>query len=186
MTTCVQLEIFPTSMLSAVDSRARILALQAKARESNAARAAAYGASLLASSKKRSPGSLSSKTSPSYLRGGSLASSEILTVSGTWGRGTWSPLAPSERRTSEGESLSWLPDHLAAIFGKNLLPTPTAHLAKEGGFPAENTRNSPSLTVTMTRGVVGSLHPQFVEWMMGFHRSWTDLENDDLDSTASD
>lgn len=44
-----------------------------------------------------------------------------------------------------------------------LLPTPTAHNAKEGAYPAEFTRNTPTLAAQ----VGGKLNPEFVEWMMG-------------------
>lgn len=67
-----------------------------------------------------------------------------------------------------------------------LLPTPTAHLSKEGGFPAEGTRNTPTLTWVATGGAAGPLHPQFVEWMMGFPMGWTDLDGDDQAPTATD
>lgn len=56
--------------------------------------------------------------------------------------------------------------------------TPTAHLAKECGAPAEFTLNSPTLTATVA-GAGGYLHPQYVEWMMSFPRGWTDLDGDD-------
>jgi hypothetical protein len=68
---------------------------------------------------------------------------------------------------------------------RGLLPTPTAHLSKEGGFPAEATRNTPTLTWQATGGDAGPLHPQFVEWMMGFPAGWTDLDDDDDRPTTS-
>jgi hypothetical protein len=105
--------------------------------------------------------------------------------------------------------------HGLALTG--LLPTPTAHLAKECGAPAEGTLNSPTLTWQVlratgllptptatladkggrmtprkskhggtlieelsARGAAGSLHPRFVEWMMGFDPAWTDLDDDDV------
>lgn len=103
------------------------------------------------------------------------------------------------------------------------LPTPTAHLSKEGGFPAEGTLHTPTLTWTglstlgllptptatladkggrltprksreggtliealSARGAVGSLHPQFVEWMMGLPAGWTDLDGDDQPAIVID
>lgn len=36
----------------------------------------------------------------------------------------------------------------------------------------------------MRAGAVGSLHPQFVEWMMGFPKGWTDLDDDDAPATT--
>jgi hypothetical protein len=68
-----------------------------------------------------------------------------------------------------------------------MLPTPTAHIDNEIGSPAEGERNQPTLTWTVlsSRGAGGSLHPQFVEWMMGFPPGWTDLDDDDDPPTTS-
>lgn len=52
------------------------------------------------------------------------------------------------------------------------LPTPTAHNAKEGGYPAEGTRNTP----TLGWEVGGKIPPILTEWMMGWPIGWTDLE----------
>lgn len=61
-----------------------------------------------------------------------------------------------------------------------MLPTPTAHLAKECAAPAEFTLNTPTLTASVLGPSPGvSLHPRFVEWMMGFPLGWTDLDLDD-------
>ncbi len=54
-------------------------------------------------------------------------------------------------------------------------PTPTAHMAKEGGHPAEGRRNTPTLTWQAGNG--GKLNPAWVEWLMGFPAAWTDLED---------
>jgi len=51
------------------------------------------------------------------------------------------------------------------------LPTPTAHNAKEGNYPAERTRNTPTLGAVLG----GKINPQFTEWMMGWPIGWTDL-----------
>jgi len=61
-----------------------------------------------------------------------------------------------------------------------LWPTPTAHNAKEGAFPAEYTRNTQTLCATATESEgkphsSGSLNPQWVEWLMGYPSGWTDL-----------
>ena len=50
--------------------------------------------------------------------------------------------------------------------------TPTAHNAKEGGFPAEHERNTPTLAAQAG----GSLNPTWVEWLMGWPLGWTDLK----------
>lgn len=52
------------------------------------------------------------------------------------------------------------------------LPTPTAHNAKEGNFPAERTRNTPTLGATLG----GKINPEFTEWMMGWPTGHTDLK----------
>ena len=52
------------------------------------------------------------------------------------------------------------------------MPTPTAHNAKEGGYPAEGTRNTPTLGWV----VGGKISPTLTEWMMGWPIGWTDLK----------
>ena len=54
----------------------------------------------------------------------------------------------------------------------SLLPTPTCHNAKEGAYPAEYTRKTP----TLATHVGGKIHPEFTEWMMGWPLGWTDLK----------
>ena len=59
-------------------------------------------------------------------------------------------------------------------------PTPTAHLGKEGGYPAEYTRNTPTLTAVAMKSELkphssGHLNPEWVEWLMGVPTGWTDL-----------
>ena len=59
-------------------------------------------------------------------------------------------------------------------------PTPKTHLAKEGGYPAEYTRNTPSLTAVAMESEgrphsSGYLNPDWVEWLMGVPTGWTDL-----------
>ena len=63
-----------------------------------------------------------------------------------------------------------------------MYPTPTAHIHKEGGFPAEYTRNTPTLTAEATKvdgkpHSSGSLNPQWVEWLMGYPVGYTDLNS---------
>jgi hypothetical protein len=50
--------------------------------------------------------------------------------------------------------------------------TPTAHNAKEGAYPAEYTRKTPSLASQAG----GALNPTWVEWLMGWPLGWTDLQ----------
>jgi len=54
-----------------------------------------------------------------------------------------------------------------------LWPTPTAHNAKEGAYPAEYLRKTPTLAAEAG----GKLNPQWVEWLMGFPDGHTDLNN---------
>jgi len=63
-----------------------------------------------------------------------------------------------------------------------MYPTPTAHLSKEGAYPAEYTRKTPTLTAEATKAdglppASGSLNPEWVEWLMGFPEGWTDLNH---------
>lgn len=62
-----------------------------------------------------------------------------------------------------------------------LYPTPTAHISKEGAFPSEYNRNTPTLTSVATQEdnkppQSGSLNPTWVEWLMGFPIGHTDLK----------
>lgn len=52
------------------------------------------------------------------------------------------------------------------------LPTPMAHNAKEGAYPAEGRRNTPTLAWFLG----GKIHPEYTEWMMGWPIGWTDLK----------
>jgi len=61
-------------------------------------------------------------------------------------------------------------------------PTPTAHISKEGAYPAEYNRNTTTLTAEATASEgkphsSGSLNPQWVEWLMGYPEGWTDLKD---------
>ena len=59
----------------------------------------------------------------------------------------------------------------------SLLPTPTCHNAKEGGYPSEGRRNTPTLGWNLG----GRPNPMYVEWMMGWPLSWTDLKPLEMD-----
>jgi hypothetical protein len=50
-------------------------------------------------------------------------------------------------------------------------PTPTAHNAKEGAYPSEYNRNTPTLAAQAG----GALNPMWVEWLMGFPLGHTEL-----------
>ena len=58
-------------------------------------------------------------------------------------------------------------------------PTPTAHNAKDGNYPAEATLNTPTLTHEAAGGIATPpiyLNPDWVEWLMGWPIGWTDLK----------
>lgn len=63
---------------------------------------------------------------------------------------------------------------LARIISENgfssTLPTPTCHNAKEGAYPAEFTRNTPTLAAQ----IGGKVNPDWNEWRMGWPIGWTD------------
>jgi hypothetical protein len=54
---------------------------------------------------------------------------------------------------------------------RKVWPTPTAHNAKEGAYPSEYNRNTPTLAAQAG----GALNPMWVEWLMGFPLGHTDL-----------
>ena len=56
--------------------------------------------------------------------------------------------------------------------GCGFLPTPTCHNAKEGAYPAEFTRNTPTLAAQ----IGGKVNPNWNESRMGWPIGWTDLE----------
>ncbi len=53
-----------------------------------------------------------------------------------------------------------------------IYPTPTCHNSKEGAFPSEYNRKTPSLATHAG----GKLNPTWVEWLMGWPLEWTDLK----------
>ena len=56
--------------------------------------------------------------------------------------------------------------------GSGLWPTPTAHNAKEGAYPAEFERR----TLTLGAMIGGKPNPLWTEWLMGWPIGWTALE----------
>ena len=69
------------------------------------------------------------------------------------------------------------PGHSGRVGGVNLrttvtFPTPCARDWKDGAFPAEYERNTP----TLATHAGGQLNPQFVEWLMGFPLNWTEVK----------
>ena len=105
------------------------------------------------------------KTSHGFLAGqrkipgnGSMSFSSHWPRSGIMQNGSVLPLPALARRTNATE------------YG--LLPTPTKHNSKEGAYPAEYTRNTP----TLATHAGGKINPEWTEWLMGFPHKWTDLQ----------
>lgn len=161
---------------------------------------AVSGSNSIASSKKSSRATRSSKTSQPFavedwikysghsLRSGTMRNGTVYplpplvpltagTESGLWRtpqagdgeRGVYATKETMDNRLAKGGQLS-LPNQ---VKHPHLWPTPTAHNAKEGGYPAEHTRNTPTLSAVAG----GKLNPRWVEWLMGFPDNHTDLSN---------
>lgn len=78
-----------------------------------------------------------------------------------------------EQKRTKGVNLQFALRHAVQKW-----PTPTAHMHKEQGSPAEFTRNTPTLTSAAHGGIPtqpASLNPEWVEWLMGWPIGWTDL-----------
>lgn len=89
--------------------------------------------------------------------------------------GTW----PKWGSMRNGE-LFHQPQPVQTMFarGSGYLPTPTAHNSKEGAYPAEYTRNTPTLAAVLG----GKIAPPRTEWMMGWPIGWSDLKPLETDS----
>jgi DNA (cytosine-5)-methyltransferase 1 len=61
---------------------------------------------------------------------------------------------------------------LATAVSIQKFPTPTCHNSKEGAYPSEYKRDTPSLATHAG----GKLNPTWVEWLMGWPLEWTDLK----------
>jgi len=116
------------------------------------------GGTWLASLAKYDPNSHTLKTVQPSLFEDLMPSSVTLPRWGTMQNGAVYLQTPAEPTMSDTESGS-------------LLPTPTKHNSKEGGYPAEGARHSPGVGWV----VGGKIHPMFTEWMMGWPLGWTDL-----------
>ena len=92
---------------------------------------------------------------------------------------TWpTPDANSEKR---GTQPNWTPKRKSGqpaqytinqAVRDRMFPTPTCHNSKEGAYPSEYTRNTPTLATHAS----GKLNPMWVEWLMGWPLGWTDLK----------
>ena len=149
------------SMSLQVDSLVKTSQSQETEREYKTEHAVAYGQSAPVCLGSFDPNTPSLKTSQTFLmESGELGLSEF---SGTFPRsgmmrsGTVYQLPNLARTTIE--------------IGSGLWPTPTAHNAKEGAYPSEYTRKTPTLSAQAG----GKLNPAWVEWLMGFPINHTDL-----------
>ena len=140
------------------DFHAKTLAQQEEEKEFQGSEAVC-GNTWLESLEKPSQLSLSLKTPLCSVLEDSVQFSTILPHWGTMLNGVCYHQAPLALITKEQECGS-------------LLPTPTCHNAKEGAYPAEYTRKTP----TLATHVGGKIHPEFTEWMMGWPLGWTDLK----------
>jgi hypothetical protein len=165
---------------------ARTLALQEKAQESTGS-AAECGDTWRASLAKFDPDTCSWKTAQPSLIGGLEESSVIwprsgMTVAGQcWAlpmlgrriKGTDSGLWPIPVSSDTGgRTTKYAQGGTPLSMAVKFWPTPTAHNAKEGAYPSEHTRNTPTLAAQAG----GSLNPTWVEWLMGWPLGWTDLK----------
>ena len=67
--------------------------------------------------------------------------------------------------------------NLETIVGRVQFPTPTCHNSKEGAYPSEFNRKTP----TLATHAGGKLNPMWVEWLMGWPLGWTDLKPLEMD-----
>jgi DNA (cytosine-5)-methyltransferase 1 len=65
--------------------------------------------------------------------------------------------------------------NLETIVGKRMFPTPTCHNSKEGAYPSEYNRKTP----TLATHAGGKLNPDWVEWLMNWPIKWSDLNGFD-------
>ena len=173
---------------SAEAFRAKTSARQAKVRELKA-KGLAYGLSTPALLANYDPKSSSWRTSQRCLVEGWTEFSETWPRSGMMRNGTAYQLPPLVRLTDATGCGLWqtpvADDAVNRKQGKvnsrgepklsaqvKMWPTPTAHNAKEGAFPAEYKRNTPTLSAEAG----GKLNPTWVEWLMGFPTGHTDLK----------
>jgi hypothetical protein len=101
------------------------------------------------------------------------------------GSGSWpTPRSCSAMASTITPESAWAENrfpNLETVVGRRIWPTPTAHNAKEGAYPAELTRNTPTLAAQAG----GTLNPMWVEWLMGWPLGWTDLKPLETDKFRS-
>ena len=99
-------------------------------------------------------------------------------------RGTWP--TPDANCGKRGTQPNWTPTRKSGQQAQytinqtvrdKMFPTPTCHNSKEGAYPAEYARNTP----TLATHAGGKLNPMWVEWLMGWPLGWTDLKPLEMD-----
>ena len=144
--------------LFAEDSHVRTSPAQERARvylES----AQACGLSLPGSSRKCAPNGLSSKTSQAQPLGGLIPSEQ-----------NWNGSAMKRYRSLSRRKMSELRIEEQGFL---LLATPTA----KGNQLAPEMKKWASCRAFKKAHPPGPLHPQFLEWMMGFPKDWTEIDH---------
>ena len=90
----------------------------------------------------------------------------------------------AERRAASGKQVG-LECAAHLVSSVKMWGTPTCHMANEGGYPAEFTRKTPTMTAEAYTALgmtasgspeqterPGALNPEFVSWLMGFPTEW--------------
>ena len=95
--------------------------------------------------------------------------------------GGWEPFLETWPRWGtmrDGECWELIPLGLhTSEKGYGFLPTPTKHNSKEGAYPSEYLRNTP----TLATHAGGRINPEWTEWLMDWPTKWTDLQPLEMD-----
>jgi hypothetical protein len=148
--------------LCAEDSRVRTLAVPEEELESPE-NEAVFGRKWLASLEKSGQGLHLWKTRQFSLLG------DLEPFSETW---------PKWGMMQDGECWELIPSAWPiSESGSGFLPTPTKHNSKEGAYPSEYLRNTP----TLATHAGGRINPEWTEWLMDWPTKWTDLQPLEMD-----
>ena len=155
------------SIASAEDSHAKTSQAQTQTQLELQDLKADCGKNTNESSKKSTRRSFSSKTAPCCDCADWKLFWKTLPKSGMMRRGIFS-LLPSTEPTISAKGCSYL-------------PTPTGHNSKEGAYPAEFTRNTPTLAAQ----IGGKINPDWNEWRMEWPIGWSALKPLEMDKFQS-
>jgi DNA (cytosine-5)-methyltransferase 1 len=105
---------------------------------------------------------------------GNLRRTRTLRTIGAWAWPVYPTITVAERDNAGGAKPGPKRPCLSSL-ARRAWPTPTAHLTKEGGYPAEYTRKPPLLTAQAIGDPTtpGRLNPAWVELLMGYPLGWT-------------